>query len=207
MQPINETLIDRLPAATPEMKPLCFPGKYPTRLWVRTGTQVYLGKPTVEIVQNFAKALLSKGNVEFIEFDRHAKFFGYANHAVLGTPGYFAWYHPNVSMSVLDLHTWLGKPFHTLRIEKHVFYSTQPKSHDPSLIAQMNTLLHPQMRPKPAEPKPTRARPRSSDFSSYAAYMADYTKWKQENAEYLAARKVAKERAFANLYYTTKVTW
>lgn len=198
MKPINEMFVNKLPAASPELKPLPFPGRYPTRIWASIGEQTYLGKPTVELAGRIINALSALDNVEFIEFDRHAKFFAHNNNSgPLGTKEYFGWYHPNVPMDMQSLVAWFGKPFHTLRVGKHSFYSTFPALYNQPLMQAISQRLNPQAKPietATKRPKPTRSRPQRNQFLTYEAYALDLAKWRAENPEYVAWIKAEKAK-------------
>ena len=192
-----ETVIDKLPVATSEMKPKCFPGRYPTRVWVAfSDDEVYLGKPSVQLVRKINSTVLRKGYPEVIEFDRVAKFFGFAKGNVCGNQDYLALYHPNLPLSfdgATRLH-WFGMPFRTLRVGAHSFYTTYPASNNASLkqfIQQRLNQSPPAVQPK--VPQPKSPRPRRAEFPKYAAWAIAIEKWKAENTEYLAWK--AKQKA------------
>lgn len=173
------------------MLPKPFPGRYPTRVWVSfANDQVYLGKPSVKLVDAFHKEMRYNRPFQMIEFDRGAKFFGHTQGHTIGCIEYYALYHPNMPLAIdpVTLLRWFGMPFRTLRAGKHSFYTTFDKQSDKALIAQITARLNPQKLAKP-EMQPKTPRPKKEDYLSYENYYSALIKWRTENKEFLAWRK------------------
>lgn len=198
---INEAFIDKLPAATADMKPKPFPGRYPTRVWISFSYKdVYLGKPTVQMCNKLARLVYPEFMaLEMVEFDRGAKFFGFTQGGVVGCNEYLQLYHPGMpfTFGAAGRMSWFGMPFRTLRVGKHSFYTTQAPPNDMHLKQYISQRLSPQLiKPVVVKLKPTRPQPRSDEYESVLKYRIARDAWRKENAAYIKQRDAERLEKF-----------